>query len=543
MATQQNFNDDEDEENQNGEQVLSNPTGGQGSAPGQGASQQSSQPSETKSGSWTNLMDYVGANQGNDAKMGEAVKGSIDSRANQAQSMADDYSNRANEQIESGTVRDQGIVDSVKTNAADVAKNQREQFDKQWNAYYQGPNQAADIQGYGDTGAQYKAVQDRAQAAQSHEGRKTLLEDQYNRPTYTAGEKNLDSYILGSGSQGRQVLNDINQQYGGYASGWDNLVDSVSGNIQQGRDVTQQTQDATRGAVNQGISGHESQFGDYESQLQDEYSRNAQKLAQTQGALRSAPTGIAGGGEVYRSLGIDPDVGSYLANNGFSMDQIIKANEQRKLGDLVSQADVSNYQALLDLGGVSDAKYSDFSKSGASSDPFSIQSNLVSAGKEAKALQEKAAADLIKAQASRDKEYEAMLQALNNARVLDTNFVRDNSFKRSPTENTPKKNAPTDDGFDYGKRDPNISPALLGISDDDLNLAAKLGVDPTKYLSKGSKLTMEDMLANSGQLSAWGNLLSQLSPYGFDAGIKSKDQDEGLAYNFDMKEFKKALKG
>lgn len=378
MAIQQSWDDDE-EEGQQGEQVISNQSNAMQSQGGGGGSQQAQgQTKQTSSGSWTNLMDYVDANSGEDARMGEKVESNIAGRADQATQSGKVYQDSASQAIDQGTVRDQGIVAAVGSNPVDVKQNQEEQFRKQWDATYGGPKAAQDVAGYQDTAAQYRGVEDRAKNAQTHAGRQALLTDEYNRPNYTSGEKSLDSFILGAGDAGKQTLANINQNYSNYASGWDDLVNTVQGDIQQGMDTTAQTRDATRGAVNDARSNLTSNFGD--AQNQADYAND--ELQRLRRALSGTSTGgIAGGpspmDQALAELGVNKDVATFLMNNGMNLGSLLR-NDQAALGDFVRPEDKENYTALLDL--IGEQSDYDFSKSDFTMNPYDIKNNLVNDG-------------------------------------------------------------------------------------------------------------------------------------------------------------------
>lgn len=502
MATQQNFSDDEEEKNgqanQNGEQVLSNPSSDSDQTGNTGAPQ-NNQAEQTKSGSWTNLLDYVGANQGNDAQMGQKIGGGIADRANAAQTAGQNYQNKANQNIQSGTINDNGVTDAVKTNAKDVAANQKDQFDKEWNAYYAGPNQASDVEGYGATGQQYKGVQDRAQNAQTHEGRKTLLNDEYNRPTYSSGEKTLDSFILGAGDQGKQALNDINQQYGNYGSNWDSVLNQVGSGIQQGKATTDQTRENLHKAVGDTTGGLENKFGDYQNQLDQEYAAN-------QGKYNKAIHDSKNTAKYSADTGVDKNIANYLFGNGFDLSNLINANGQRKIGDVADNSDIDNYQALFNLSGNAGGKYQDFNKSGNSTDAFNVNQNLVKTAGQAQALQNQVAAQQKAVQAKRNQAMDSIGQGLV-------------SFKPEERDQALKS---------------------LGISAEDYALGAQNGINPLDYLTKGKDVSLEDVMS-SDQSNAWNPLLQSLGKYGFKGMGSYNPNALSDPYSFDSQGYADAL--
>lgn len=501
MAYAPDYNDEEDEENQSGEQVLS----GQSSELGQGAgggSQQQSQSKPTQSGSWTNLLSYVNANEGNDAQMGEKIKGGLENRAQNAQSMGQTYGNKANQQVSENVIQDSGINEEVKSNAKGVYNDaeKKSQFDKQWDAYYKGPQQANEVEGYEDAQKEYKAVEDRAKTAETYDGRYALLEDEYARPNYTRGEKTLDSFILGAGQQGQQVLGDIKQNYGNYTSGWNDLVNSVSGNIQNAKDTTNQTRENTRNAVNSAIQNQENAFKNYQNQLAQEQSANQQRFNELQSGLSNRNA------DYYDDVGLDFDIGNYLSGMG-DLGTAISRNGARRIGDLANQNEVDNYNALLNLGRVEGGNFQDFSKSGNTADAYKLNTGLIDTARQAKAFQDDINAKVAAEQAKRDAEYTNMIRTLN-----------------------------------AGKDKEKIGQLLnmLGISQSTYqNYRDREGkkLDFGKIIGGGRSLVGENVM-NTNEKNSWAPLMNMLQQSGFAPGMSDKLWDAGSYYDFD----KKALK-
>jgi hypothetical protein len=112
---------DEEEEQQGqpqqgAEKVLSgeSSTVGGGPAGGSGGAQAAQAPKATSSGTgWSNLTSYVKANEGQDARMGGAVKDKYQQGQSGAQSTVTNYDTTANQKVQNATVSDSGLVDQL----------------------------------------------------------------------------------------------------------------------------------------------------------------------------------------------------------------------------------------------------------------------------------------------------------------------------------------------------------------------------------------------------------------------------------------------
>jgi len=247
---EQQQNQQQDDSSATQEKVLGGesaaaPTTGNTAAPNAVAG---SQPKATKSGSFTNLMNYVGANAGNDAKMGQAVNNAVKTQADTAQTKTNEWAGKANQQVAANTVQQDTQLQQNLVN--DPTKVNKEQLNAQVTARYDGPQRADDVEGYTDVRQAYNQVDNRVQQAGGDLNQRTgLLDEVYNRPTYTGGEKRLDSFILGTGEGGKAQLKNIQDTYGNFRSNFDNASTNVNQQIGTGRDTTVATAKAAQDAV------------------------------------------------------------------------------------------------------------------------------------------------------------------------------------------------------------------------------------------------------------------------------------------------------
>lgn len=537
MAYQQNFKDEEEnkQDGQQGtEQVLAGQSSQMSTQPSAGPSQSGKPQSQRSSGAWTNLQSYVDANAGNDAAMANKIRSGIESRANEASTAGAAYKGQADRDIEAGTVRDDGIIRQVGEDPVGIINNiwpsyssrgqqqgvtdqstagavastlngmnstdptRREQFDKQWDAYYTGPNNATEVQGYADTGAKYKKVDDRAQTAQSYEGTQALLRDEYDRSNYTQGENQLDAFIMGAGQQGRQVLDDINQTYSGFSKGWDDIVNQVNAGAAEGKRVTDETREGTRQATGDNITRHK-----------DSYSAAADQAAQAAEA-EAAAYAEAIKGNNYGAMGVDPAIAKWLAGLGVGVDRYVGQAEARKAGDFTTPEEEAAYNALIDLGRTPNDTQ-DYTRTGrAADDIFDINDQVYGAGSTAYKIYTS---------------NEAEAAAKNSERAQEVGYVR--SLLENPVANK-------DALYKWA--------AGRGITKEQIDLAISNGIDISRFLEEGSNWDVADAADNADR-STWNEIIALLNSYGFNLGGDALNDNtvRGDAYTFDKDGFLKAL--
>lgn len=289
--------------------TLSSP-GAMGS--GTGGGQQKTTPKGTSSGSFTNLNNYISANKGNDAQMGNRVAGHVGTQANDADTQGEELFNTAGTAVDAGSVamdeeqfeifnytpdppapapapvqgRGPSQVSSEPAPAPSntrgyqvpsgpstptvrhgsyqmptvpveevVAVPQVDQgvYGTGVNAVYTGPNASSEVEGFQPTRDAYGRVQTSADLATGDlDDRGTLLRDVYGNDDYTRGQNLLDSFILGAGAEGQQSLRDIGDNYGDYNDRFSFINDMIGGEgglIDTGRKTTEATRGRWREAT------------------------------------------------------------------------------------------------------------------------------------------------------------------------------------------------------------------------------------------------------------------------------------------------------
>lgn len=503
------------------EKILSSTAGGQIQAnAGQSAAGTAKAPS--KSGVFTNLNSYVTANAGNDAAMGSKVKGVVDNTANAATQKTTQLQQTGQSAVQQGTVqRDDSIIEGVKTAPGAVDKNK---FQQLYNASYGGPKAASEVDGYAETKAGYDKVGQQTQAATADGmvGRGSLLNDAYGRPQYTRGERNLDSYILGTGAGGQQKLKEIGDTYGNFGQGLTAAESALGQTIKQGQDTTQATRDATRTAYGDTRTAAEKYFEDTQKQLASKNEMNAKTAADAASKINSPNREDRLW--AYQQIGMDPAEGEYLHSLKYQFGNYATQGGSQLLGDVADTGKVDHYSQLLGL--LDESPAISFAKTGASGNALDVNSVQKNAANELFGINRSAEQKLAEQNTQRKKSFNELLnqigyfqenRAAPGAGMSGTGFA--GSYIPASSREAISK--------------------ALGLSGYAVDAAAAKGLDLSQYVAKGRDLGLGDVLtdADRSRMGELGGAL-QVGPQDSwsDAG------DEGAAVALDKPRFVNDMK-
>lgn len=188
------------------------------------------------SGQFTNIQGYLGANKEQAQTMGANLVNKVETGAQQAQS---DINNFANEKQTVNTVNPNQYL------ANPAAANKTEYQALRQTGGYTGPNDLSQTQNFQKASASAQKASDLVKNSGTEEGRMNLLQQTYQRPTYSRGMQKLDQVLLQNDPTSKQNLADINQKYSNISSLFDNTANEVGNSINQAK----QTALANRQAI------------------------------------------------------------------------------------------------------------------------------------------------------------------------------------------------------------------------------------------------------------------------------------------------------
>jgi hypothetical protein len=216
---------------------------------GEGGPSTKAETAPTKSGSYTNLMNYVNANQGADTGMGQAAYDVVGNQGALANTAMGNLSTTAQNEVNAGTPQvDQAALSKMSQgvgfnpqvisdiNAGKYSAAPSFDFNPTMpDTTYKGPGSYNDVTGAVDTAGAVQQTQGLAGLAGSEAGVGTLLKKAYNSPSYTQGENQLDTFLTQGGQGGQGKLAQIGQDWGGIGNTLQNTYSGITGMIDQGK--------------------------------------------------------------------------------------------------------------------------------------------------------------------------------------------------------------------------------------------------------------------------------------------------------------------
>lgn len=252
---QDTINPDDNKDNQQNSPFQTGTQGGgtTGGAPGT-PSTPSAQPQGTSSGRYTNISNYLRANQGYN-QAGGGLAGKIGSNIGQEQQKTaqaiQQSQNQFNQTAQQGRNQfNQGLYNQAVGNASTFVNDPKlmGQFQQMREGNYSGPtaltNQQA-LQG------QVGNIQDLTNQTGSESGRFNLLRQMFNNPSYTGGQQRLDQLLL-QGNQGQLGQLSSTRRLSNQAAQNLNQASQTAQNQAQGYQTEAQS---TQKQVGQGVTG------------------------------------------------------------------------------------------------------------------------------------------------------------------------------------------------------------------------------------------------------------------------------------------------
>ncbi len=296
-------------------------------------------------GHFVGIQDYVKQNSGQATKLANNVSNIVKGRGQEAQGQLSQASDRFGQDATKNTATlNSGLLDQVKTNPTGITgdSGQLSEFEKMRDAKYSGP---ASLSGADYFKPVSNAITNAKQSAANTgtiEGRNALLTELQNKNKRTAssGAATLDSAILGSSDQGKQMLGRARDQVGGIdqaVSGAEGVsLGQAKGAVDQNAAIAKQVRDALTGS-----------YGDLGKSLTDREAV-ADKAQQNEfaGVQNAANTGSLTAAQM-KQLGLVPGQKTYGVNSG---DYLKYADGADKYSVATSE-DLARQQALKQLSG------------------------------------------------------------------------------------------------------------------------------------------------------------------------------------------------
>ena len=183
------------------------------------------------SGSWTNLNAYLDANKGNAEQMGATIAGKINDQGSKTQGLIDNSRNDFTTKADAGTISNlagaqkdaEDITKAARYNADNVQVNDEQinRFKEVSNAAYKGPADLSFSDYYSDAQKNLNKSNEYKSNAQNDEGRFNLLQEFFNRPTYSQGQKAFDNLLIQGNQDAKNNIQNSANSLNNLQGNWD----------------------------------------------------------------------------------------------------------------------------------------------------------------------------------------------------------------------------------------------------------------------------------------------------------------------------------
>ena len=204
----------------------------------------------TTSGSFTNISNYLDANQAGSGAMGAAIGSKVGEQGAEADTAVGNYQAAGAADVAGGTQSvDQGIMGDI-TKGTPIAQQNVTSAPQgavyggplTVDATYKGKGGYSDIDGFSEAqGAVNKLGESVGQIQQGQI--EPWLKDIYGGSNqYSQGENLLDTFVARAGAGGQAELNKVGQQWGGKKSAFEGINKTLQGNIDAGKATSKATE-------------------------------------------------------------------------------------------------------------------------------------------------------------------------------------------------------------------------------------------------------------------------------------------------------------
>ncbi len=340
------------------------------------------------SNNFPDIANYLKVNSGQNfgAQLAGKVGDQIDQSSANLNSAADQFKQRA----DSATVTDKNnLTGQVGTDPTQVDPNA---YKSLLTASYQGPNNfqdASDLYSQGAGGA--TAAIDQANASKTEGGRFSLLDNYFNTPTYSQGQKSLDNLLVQADPNSQQAFSQIQQNADALKSNLGTTTQALGQYATNAAGTTQATNDAARAALGIDAAGNEivgntGALGNAENQIASNVTNAQTQQTADDAAIQSAFTNndFSKLTDAQRSIiGLAPGANKFDSLYGVDGSKFL-SNSAVNASNAATPQQYADYNALTNLAGLQNTLLTDPSQATAPTKyDFSALQNAIGAGKQA----------------------------------------------------------------------------------------------------------------------------------------------------------------
>lgn len=341
------------------------------------ATNQASSVQPNSSGLFTNLSAYLNKNQEQAKGLAGNVAGQVIEKGNIAQGKIDTGINNFNTQAQQQEVRkDEGFVKGALQNATDFVKSQAnvDQFIKQRDAKYTGPNSLQDTEDYNPALQAVTKANDTALATTNTAGRKTLLSNLYQSQQPKVGLLSLDNLLLQNDPNSEKTLKSSRDFVAPLSERLQSANQSSIQRANEVRKMNDETRAFTQGSLNQSRDGQKEDLTKQVSGFNQKLDEDTKKANQfldfynravddkeffDKYGVRKKDYGTDRA--LFDKFGLQSGQQTFNVFNDdyLNLGQVADVNAVRAQNwkDVATQDDVARYQALAQLASLDPAMY------------------------------------------------------------------------------------------------------------------------------------------------------------------------------------------
>lgn len=302
---------------------------------------------------WTNLNQYLNANQDQATQMGQQIASTVNQSGNQAQSDINNLGTNFQNSVNQNTVQsnpnavNQAVTDAENLGAGGTLSSaDQSAYNSQANASYSGPNDVTSYSGYNQALGDVNNAEQEAQETGTEAGRGSLLNQQYQNSSqygYNQGENNLDQLLLQNSTGAQAALQPLQSQWSGLNSALNNTVTTGDQEAASANATDQATAAAAQNILGNATSNFENNLNTGLTNLQttDQGEYNQLMSDIQSGNLSSSD---------YQALGMNPQLDhNYLPTN--SLGTYVTQGAQPTLATYATPAQYAQAAALAELAG------------------------------------------------------------------------------------------------------------------------------------------------------------------------------------------------
>jgi len=294
------------------------------------------------SGNFVGISQYLDANKQQAQKLGQQTSGLIDTAASEARNQLGQLQSEASQNIRAVDSLGDDLKGRVSGAAETLSDQERQRIKDTASAQYTGPKAVTDLANYQTAAQAAKTAQERAQMAQTEEGRMGLI-SKVNEGPRTQGMNVFDQALLQAGG-GREMVEQAAQRTQDIPSALNQTKEQIQ---QQIGGATQQTQQAQADAfetIQNALRSWQEQFNPRVQEAQNALVQEQQRLMTDIGQNpyeldneTMAALGLRAGDRLFGT-----DLNQFI--NQASPSDITAAN-------VATTDDYARYAALADLAG------------------------------------------------------------------------------------------------------------------------------------------------------------------------------------------------